>query len=403
MASLGPATSENKGTLAVVWASLRILTGLWGAAISSFVPLTAFEQSVAVWPPATLGETWFTRVFLAPWVRWDVHSYLKIISQGYRLTDGTTQFHPLFPWLAAALSWIIGQPLLSLILLSSLAGLLLLFVFERLACLDWEEESARASTLLLLFSPFAFVLFVPYTEGLFLLWAVLCLLAARRQHWWRAGLAGLLATLTRQQGVFLLVPLAWEMWEASKPDLRSLLKNWRMWGALGLIPLGWTLWLVYRALILQDLDVDLSTTHAFIYSLLISPNATIIVPVQTFLWPWEALGIALKQVWLKPSVDLVTNLVLAAGFVGLVALSWSRLRISYRLYTVIIVLVSFSYYTGPVWPYMGLPRHLFLAFPVFLALGDVIAKPWKRLLIEGIGVLMMLFLLLLFLIESWVP
>ena len=34
----------------------------------------------------------------------------------------------------------------------------------------------------------------------------------RRRRWLFAGLAGALATLTRQQGIVLALPLAWELW-----------------------------------------------------------------------------------------------------------------------------------------------------------------------------------------------
>src|SRR5262249_60087217 len=118
------------------------------------------------------------------------------------------------------------------------AGLLMLLAFERLARLDLSPEQARTSRLLLLFAPPAFVLFAPYSESLFLLCVVLCLLMARRGRWWLAGAAGALAALTRQQGVFLALPLAWELWEAGGRAPREAFRKGRDWLAAGVDPAG---------------------------------------------------------------------------------------------------------------------------------------------------------------------
>jgi hypothetical protein len=57
---------------------------------------------------------------------------------------------------------------------------------------------------------------------------------------------------------------------------------------------------------------------------------------------------------------------MAAVFIGMFILGWRHLRMSYRIYSIVIILVSLSFFTGPVNPYISLPRHLLLAFPVFI-------------------------------------
>ncbi len=386
-----------------VWLVMRLFTSLWAALLSPLRPLTVREQEIALWPPTATWSVWLERVALAPWQRWDTKYYLSIVQQGYRVDDGTAQFHPLFPWLAIPLYALTGQPLLALLLVSSLASLLLLVAFQRLAELDLGRDRAFMSTVLLCFAPPAFVLFAPYTESLFLLSAVACFYWMRQRSWWMAGLAGGLAVLTRQQGLFLAFPLAWELWEASERKWRRALAVWRDWLALLLIPLGLAIWLVYRAVVLGDLRASFGDPQALIYSLLISPSASKVVPVQAFLPPWQALWLALAKLWHAPELSLVVDLVLGAGFLVLVAFAWHNLRQSYRIYTAIIVLVSFGYYTGPVFPYMGLPRHLLLSFPVFIGLGAR-RMPWyvRHLLITG-GLLASAFLVLLYVTESWTP
>src|SRR5262249_13751245 len=160
------------------------------------------------------------------------------------------------------------------------------------------------------------------TESLCLLFGVLCLLWARRGSWWLAGLAGGLAALTRQQGVFLALPLAWELWEAADRRWRHVIGAWRDWLALGLVPAGLLIWLVYRAVALNDLRADFSGTQALIYSLLESPSATKVVPGQALLWPWQTLGLALEKLWRAPEYDLVIDLTLGIGFLLLLGLAW---------------------------------------------------------------------------------
>jgi len=401
-----PSCSDTKQAtwqLLGIWLAVRLITSAWAALVSPLHPLTSREQVIALWPPSAPLGAWLERVLLAPWERWDTGYYIWIVARGYRADDGTAQFHPLFPWLATPINWLVHQPLLSLLIVSSLASVLLLLVFERLARLDLNADAARASTLLLAFSPLAFVLFAPYSEALFLLCAALCLLGARQRSWWLAGIAGGLAALTRQQGIFLLLPVAWEMWESTGRNARRLLAAWHSRLPLGLIPLGLLVWLIYRAVALNDLAANLDNLHTLVYSLLISPSANKVVPVQTFMWPWQALWLALQKLWYAPEQDLIIDLIFGGGFVVLMIFAWRGMRTSYRLYTLAITLVSFGYHTGPRLPYLGLPRHLLLAFPIFIGLAPVIRRPWLRLLMTAGGLFGMLFLLLMYVIEGWVP
>jgi Gpi18-like mannosyltransferase len=386
-----------------IWLFLRLLTSLWAAFASPLYPVSQREETLALWPPSFPLHEWLLRVFVDPWGRWDALKYMDIVAQGYRSDDGTTQFHPLLSWLAMPLNWLLDSPLLSLLLVSSLASLLLLLAFEHLARYDMEPAPARTATLLLIFAPPAFVLFAPYTEGLFLLCAVLCFLWARQRSWWLAALAGALATLTRQQGLFLLLPLAWELWEASGRNWRHALAGWKSWLSLALIPGAMLLWIIYRAVALQDLNPDTSSFHSLIYTVLISPSSSQVVPNQTFMFPPYAFWLALETFWSNPQIYLAIDLVLGIGFLGLLVAAWPRMRTSYRIYTLVIVLVSFSYYTGINNPYMGLPRHLLLAFPVFIGLAPRVHSHRARLLIVALGLLVLLFMLPQYVLESWVP
>jgi len=279
----------------------------------------------------------------------------------------------------------------------------MLIAFERLASLDFEQPAVRTSTLLFIFFPPTFIFFAAYTESLFVLWAILLFLFARKQKWWLAGLAGALATLTRQQGLFLALPLAWELWEAAGRSPRKALAAWRDWFSLGLIPGGFLVWIVYRAIALSDFQANFSSFHELLYTLVISPSSSKVVPVQAFWMPWKALSFAIGKLFAEFEYSLAIDLILAGIFLVLVALAWKRMRLSYRIYVVILILVSFAYHTGPFYPYMGLPRHLLIAFPVFIGLGPVFGHRWQRLAIVFLGMSGIFFLLLLYIIRGWVP
>lgn len=387
----------------IVWLILRVLTSIFAAMVSSIKPLTPLEINIPLFPPSAPIRVWLERVVLSPWMRWDALWYQRIVTQGYSATDGTAQFHPLYPWLAAPLARLGLSPALSLLIISSLAGIALFYFFNRLGQLDLSPKNASFALLLFAFAPPAFILFAPYAEALFLLTAVLCILFLRQKAWWLAGLMGGLAALTRQQGIFLALPMAWELWEEADRKPANILKQWKNWLALILIPVGMLVWLIYRAIGLNDLQVNFTNLHELLYSLAISPSATKVVPIQQFIWPWQALYNSFQKLFSKPDVDIWANIITALFFLILLAISWRQLRLSYRLYALTLTLVSFSYYTGPVHPYMGLPRHLLLAFPVFIGLAGVIQKPWLRLLIIGSSAAGMLFLLGLYVLNGWVP
>lgn len=385
-----------------------LLTRVWLSLLALFcslgLPSSPLEKKVAVWPPSAPFGGWLTRVVLEPWNRWDVEHFLKIATRGYSIDDGTLSFHPLYPMLGKIVGVIFGgHTLLGLFLVSNICCLLFLFCFVRLARFDLTNEEARRATHYTTLLPAAFVLFAPYTEPLFLLLSVLALLMARRGKWLMAGLAGGMAALTRQQGIILLLPLAWEFWEWSERSPRKLLANWRGAAGLLLAPAGLLTWLLYRAFTLSDVVIELRRPGTLIYGLLISQSVTHMVPQQTFMPPWNALWIALNIPSHANLIDLCSGAVylLILAFGG--RMLW-RLRPSYFLYSLAIIVISFSYSTGNLESYMGLPRHCLLAFPLALPLAIWGRKPAEHLLFTTIG-LIWLFAMSFFYVSQvlWVP
>ena len=344
---------------------------LWSAPVKCWLALRA--TTIVVATLAFLFEnkekiSSVTQVLAAPWYRYDTWYYIQIVTHGYQSGDITSGFHPLYPWLSRLIYFVLGKPVLSLLLVSSLAGLILTIVFYHLALKDLSPRQARQASILFLTWPAALSLFVPYTESLFLCLAVSSLLASRLQKYWLAATAAALACLTRQQGLFLVLPLTWEILGSGENRWQSLKKNWSAILSLSLVPLAYVLWIAYRAIALNDLKPDFSSPQKFIFSAMISPSHYEVFKTQEFLLPWVAIGRAATALY-RGNVNWSAygDAFFGTLFLAIFVLSWRTLRPSYRIYSLAIVLLSLSYHTGMlVNPYTSLPRHMFLAFPVFI-------------------------------------
>ena len=93
---------------------------------------------------------------------------------------------------------------------------------------------------------------------------------------------------------------------------------------------------------------------------------------------------------------------LSVAFIGLLILSWRYLRTSYRIYCVAILLIALSFYAGDINPLLALPRHLVLAFPVFIGIAARYRLRFFPLLLLVLVVCEM-GLLRFFVWQSWVP
>jgi hypothetical protein len=345
-----------KGSPVTLWLLLRLIS----------FPIASFALLYNSRVRAT--SSWKAFILL-PWYSYDTEYYLRIVRIGYQSWDITSGFHPLYPWLATLVNVFVRSPVVSLLIVSSLCGLLLTGAFYRLALLDQDGDTAWTSTALLLVWPATVAILVPYTESLFLLLSVGCLFAGRTRRYLLAGLAGGLASLTRQAGLFLVLPLAVEIWEGSDRSLRKCFTNWRHWLALALIPLGYVIWIAYRAFAINDVQPDFSSPQRFIYSVMISPSHYQVFQDQAFLPPWSALWLALKAYWrggLHSSA--YGNALLALIFISMLIIGWRHLRTSYKVYCVAVVLIALSLHTGV--PYTSLPRHLLAAVPVFIGVSS---------------------------------
>lgn len=349
---------------------LLLRLGWWVVAlpISMMFPLLPLEKNTSVLPGGSSPQAWLQRVFVAPFVRFDAVRYQQIVERGYHLADGNAAFHPLYPLLAAVVRPALGgNSALALQAVSAVATITLCVVFTRYVADVHDAGIAQSAGWLLLLTPPAFVLLMPYTESTFLVFAVSSLWAMQRRHWWLAGVFGGLATLTRQQGIALAVPLAWLLYVA----LRQRQLRVRDLGTMLLIPGCYALFVLYRAVALGDLAAaaQAKTPVKLLRNVLISPSSEHVIPGQRIAWPWELFIDQLRIIPISPNgYHLIFDMALGWLGISLIVAGFKHITIAERWYSIVVISLSLCYYNGQAFPYLSLPRHVLVVFPLFIAL-----------------------------------
>jgi len=274
---------------------------------------------------------------LYPWIKWDSVWYLDIIKNGY-VGKSLTAFFPLYPLVVKTISQLVFNmsPEIVGLFLSSLFLFLSLIFLYKLTLLDFDRNISLNSIIFLLLFPCSLFFNLIYAESLLLLLTVLSVYLARTNKWHLAGLCGLLASLTKPEGVILFIPLLIELFILIKKD-KKYLKNLIY---LILVPVGLLIYMLY-------LKYNFNNPFLFI----------------------EA-----QKEWWRVSGNIFTNLVasfsLIKGIFFICSLLSSYLvfkyiRKSYGIYTLSILLTSL---TGT---FTSLNRHTSIIFPIFILIAYI--------------------------------
>ncbi len=278
--------------------------------------------------------------FLEIWNRWDAPHFFELARGGYGPPTDPARIvlFPLFPVLIAVGS-LVAQPLFAAMAISFLATLAASVGVYRLARLDYSRGTARAAVVAMNLFPTAFAFVAPYSEAPFLAFAVWSLLAARSRDWRGAEILGMLASLTRLQGVFLFPGFLLEYWL-----IRRRLGRDVVW--LGLVPVGLLVYLAINVAVFGD-PLHFVAVQRTVFN--VANEA-----------PWDALPGLLGGVT-SPKHDEFWATVYLAPFVtylvmGAVALwtlwSWRR-RPAEAVYSTL----TFASLTTLSWP-ISLPRYI---------------------------------------------
>jgi hypothetical protein len=319
------------------------------------------------------------------WQRWDACWYGKIATFWYEPQELSVNFWPLFPLLTGFISPLVGGGVaLAGLVVSAIAYVAAMVGLYRLVARDVDPVTARRTVVVLSIFPSAFFLFAPFTEALFLALAVWTMVAARERRWVLAGAVGLLAALTRIQGVFLIFPVGWEVAVAAG------LTAWRPWRSLALPAIDWGV--IGRGLI------AVGGPALGFWSFIGYTAATVgQTPLDTqdawggkeFFPPWEVVDAAWTWAIARSDPLQAFNLILLIGFGVLLVVAARRLPISYTLYALPqFVLLATRIQPTPL---TSTNRYLLVIFPVFVVLALI---PWARVRLAW-GITSILFLALL--------
>lgn len=297
----------------------------------------------------------------------DATWFLQIAESGYQPNDGSAAFFPMYPLSIRALSPLLGgHPLTASLLISNLALFAAIVILYLLTASELSRSEARNSILYLMVFPTAFFLFAPYSESLFLLFVVTSFWAARRRSWALAGVAGLLAALTRSVGIFLVPALVVEValqWRETRRRAAAAA------GTAGEPPVRFPVGPLWWSI------VPGFGTLAYLAYWNARGDWATPLRLQEYWerhpsWPWATLVNATTTAW-HQSTDFVSGFALLDWVIAIPMLvaavfvvRW--FRASYGVFTWFCILAPLSMVFDPR-PLMSVPRFLLPLFPLFWA------------------------------------
>jgi hypothetical protein len=306
------------------------------------------------------------------WANWDGGWYSAIATRGY-FNSASTTFFPVYPTLIALGTQLGGGPAVWGIAISVAALLPALWFLYRIAEELYGPRAARASTLSLALFPAAFFLNAVYTESLFLCLTLGCVWALRvRRNFVLACIFAYFAMLTRNVGVFLVVPLAWEWWR----NRRELGLSGAVFGAFacsGLASYMYYLWQVRGDPLYFAVAQRETWGRAFTN------------PIHTLGKAWSS-GVFGGRYAFHPHVMFAGtnpepafkasdtfNLFLLFVFVFVLVLAVGRLPLDLWLYSALVIFAPILT-PSPFWALTSFSRYFLAAFPLFMVAGAELAR-----------------------------
>ena len=289
---------------------------------------------------------------------WDAVWYARIVESGYsHLPWEAMRFFPLLPITAIPLKPLLGSRVAVLVIVNA-AALGLGLVLTRLARHETGDEAtaARAGWLVALLPP-AFTLVMGYAEAVFMLCAAGAFLALRKGRFGWAILAGFLGGLSRPLGALLVLPAAIEAlrgWTRVHDGRERAARLASIAApAAGMASYVAFSWLAYR-----DPLRPFTVQQAFDRRGGFENPFTRLIEAGRQLAGGNDIGSGLHLPW-------------ALGFLFLLVVLLRRWPISYGVFAGVILLLALSAENLD-----SLERYGLSAFPLVLALAEVLRFPW---------------------------
>ena len=323
---------------------------------------------------ALAGES----ISLEFWRCTDSQHYLAIAEDWY-LSEGSIDrlvqlvFLPGYPIAVRLVTYLVGNYLLSGMLVSALCFAGAACVFYKLMRLDMPREKALRALVFMCIFPGAFFYASPMSESLFLLLSLCCVYSARRGKFLTACILGALAAFTRSVGLALAVTVLFE--------LAAQRKKLKYWLSLAIIPLGFAAYCYINYTVSGDAFKFMEYQQEHwnqSFGLFFNTAA-----YQTDC-ALDALAKTPKNFWGL----WLPNLIALFGGTAIMLAGEKKIRTSFTAYFIAYYFVAM----GATW-LLSAPRYLLVMFPVSAALANVTEKrgaqviAYASCLIFGLGYL----------------
>lgn len=319
-------------------------------------------------------------------IRFDLGYYLQVATHGYwdpkmpvdYLPNGSrtgypeaVAFFPLWPKLVGWVSIPFGQTYWHVfyvgIVLANLLALVTFWLLYRLVAERFDDQTARWSVFFLAFNPFTVTFAAGYGEALFIPLTLAVFLLVRKERWLLAGLAGALTTLTKPNGVLIMILFAVVLvqrygWRDlfTRNEIGTKLK---IVGSAAMVPLGLLSYIAYLWLKWDD-PFAFSRWQTNFWG-------------RTTQWPWQPIYKAFENAILTPSAtetaskfnstDSLWELLFLFLPLTALALTWRQLPLEYLLFGIAIFLMTITVPTGAEEPLASIGRHLGGTFSIAVA------------------------------------
>ncbi|MEA2827142.1 MAG: hypothetical protein QOG43_1581 [Actinomycetota bacterium] len=358
----GPRTSVDRWfpvrLFGAAWVAITLVTGAGIASLGDYrfhrISPHAMSAGVLSW--------------LEGWTWWDGAWYVGIVRHGYFFRPGhmsSVAFFPGYPLAGRVLTAVLRDPLLALVVVSSLSGLAGVVLFHRWCGRHMTSTEARYAVASLVVYPCAFYLMgVTYADGMFLALALAAFVFLEDDRPVAAGVMALLATATRPLGVAVVAGLWWRTLE-----LRNSSPSGRRRRAVGLRPADAGLLLAPMGLVAYCgyLAVRFGRPLAFVQAEAGWRQEPGPATWSKVSWFREMA----RSPYLNPGhLHLVGNALVAVVAVCLLPSVFRRFGTAYGVYASVLV-VGAALSTRD---FIGMGRYVLPAFPLFGVVGAAAAR-----------------------------
>ena len=293
-------------------------------------------------------------------LNFDGEHYLAIAQNGYQPLEYF--FFPLFTIAIRFFSLAKDQVTLvwTGLIISNLLFLFALIGIYKLVEIDYKENVAKLTLILMLFFPTSFYFATYYTESLFLILVVWAFYLARRGNFLVASILAAFASAARVVGVVLLPVLLIEYFLKSKNKNLFVAAETILISPLGLV--------VYLYFLLKQPGDPLIFLHQVSIFGEQRSSTLILLPQVIYRYVFKILP-HVTYYYFPNVFTTYLEFIIGILFLALIIYGFWKLRISYSIYALLVYLVptlagSFS----------SMPRYVLVVFPVFILVALFLSK-----------------------------